>query len=48
VDDTFQVVLLIINISHHAPIDIFLRGRDPQDVGHEFKGGIMLEISKFP
>jgi hypothetical protein len=35
-DDPFQILFFIIHLPYHATVYIFFRGRDAQDVGHEF------------
>ena len=43
-----QVVVLIINITDHAAINIVFGRWDTQNMGYEPQGGIMFEIPEFP
>ena len=35
-DDTFQVLLFIVNISYHAPVNVLLGRGDAKYMGQEF------------
>ena len=47
-DDPLKIILFIVHVPDHAPINVLFRRWYTQHMGHEFQGGVVFEIPEFP